>query len=174
MTIPYTYLIVFKPTGQKYYGCRYAINCNPNDLWKTYFTSSKEIKKLRETFGNDAFEFQIRQKFQTSEQAIKWEFKFLTRVNAARSPDWLNNHNGDGRINGGFLGKSHSLETKLKMSSSARGRKRPDLAEMNKLNPPNKGKKFTEEHKRKIGQSKRGKKRPDLSERNRLSAKKYQ
>jgi len=42
---PYTYLIKFLPTGQVYYGSSYANNkhkvSNPEQLWITYFTSSK-------------------------------------------------------------------------------------------------------------------------------------
>jgi len=40
-TIPYTYKLIFKPTGQYYYGVRYAKGCQPSDLWDKYFTSSK-------------------------------------------------------------------------------------------------------------------------------------
>ncbi len=49
--MPYTYLIKFKPTGQVYYGVKYASRCNPDDLWIIYFTSSKYIKQLIKTYG---------------------------------------------------------------------------------------------------------------------------
>ena len=50
---PYTYLLKFKPTGQVYYGVRFASNCHPNDFFIDYFTSSKIIKFLIENFGKE-------------------------------------------------------------------------------------------------------------------------
>ena len=41
---PYTYLIGWSKLDKWYYGCRYGINCHPDDFWKTYFTSSNGHK----------------------------------------------------------------------------------------------------------------------------------
>ena len=70
---PFTYLIKFKPTGQVYYGVRYARKCNPSQLWTTYFTTSKIIKQLIKEYGISEFEFQIRRVFNTKESAVLWE-----------------------------------------------------------------------------------------------------
>ena len=88
--IPYTYCITFKPTGQRYYGVRYAKDCHPDDLWKTYFTSSKEIKRLILLYGVSSFEYEVRRVFNTSVQARDWEAKVLTRLDAHKSSKWIN------------------------------------------------------------------------------------
>lgn len=91
---PFTYCLTFLPTGERYYGVRYAKDCHPSQLWTTYFTSSETIKALIEEYGEDSFTFEIRKTFVTREQACSWETKFLTKIDAANHPDWLNDHNG--------------------------------------------------------------------------------
>jgi hypothetical protein len=49
--IPYTYVIGWSSLQKYYYGVRYAKNCNPLDLWVSYFTSSKRVAHYREKFG---------------------------------------------------------------------------------------------------------------------------
>ena len=88
MTQPYTYRIQFIPTGEYYYGVRFAKNCNPSDLWAKYFTSSKKIKSLIKKFGKDSFSFEIRKIFKNSNSAILWEH----RVNI-RTKNWSNYFN---------------------------------------------------------------------------------
>lgn len=169
--VPFTYHIVCRLTGEHYYGSRYAKGCDPSDLWNTYFTSSRKVKKLLEQYGTQSFDVEVRRVFETREEAIRWEFRVLEKLNAAARPDWLNQHNGKGRVKSGFEGRVHSEATKQKQSEAAKGRKRPDLAERNKLNKPNLGRKFTEEHRQHISESSKGRKRPDLAERNRQRAK---
>ena len=53
----YTYLVVCKPTGEWYYGVRYA---GDDDLWIKYFTSSKHVKALISKYGKDSFHCEIR------------------------------------------------------------------------------------------------------------------
>ena len=112
--IPFTYLIYCKPTDQYYYGSRYCTGCNPDQLWTTYFTSSKVVKRLIEKYGTDAFIPRITRTFTTPEEALTWETRFLKRVNAVKSDKWLNFHAGDGKFRnkGGY---TLSEETKHKM-----------------------------------------------------------
>ena len=95
---PFTYCLTFLLTGQRYYGVRYANNkkemAHPSQLWTTYFTSSETIKALIEEYGEDSFTFEIRKTFKTREEALSWETKFLTKIDAAKHPEWLNGHNG--------------------------------------------------------------------------------
>lgn len=89
MNIPYTYLIGWKVENKWYYGVRYAKNCNPTDLWKTYFTSSKYVKEFRESFGEpDVIE--IRKTFNSSESALTWEHCVLKRLSVVSDPKWIN------------------------------------------------------------------------------------
>jgi hypothetical protein len=90
--IPYTYFIQWTKTGMKYYGVRYSKNCHPDDLWITYFTSSKYVKdyiikhgdpdlvEVRKTFCGDG----------RVQSARIWEYKVLKRINAVKRIDFLN------------------------------------------------------------------------------------
>jgi hypothetical protein len=99
MTIytPYTYLIGWSNMDKWYYGSRYAkkSNClyesgsHPDDLWKTYFTSSKIVKMFRDVYGEpDVIE--IRKTFLFAEDAINWEQKALRRIGAVEKSKFIN------------------------------------------------------------------------------------
>lgn len=55
-TTRYVYQLTHKPSGKVYIGCRYARGCHPDDLFKTYFTSSKAVNKLIKKDGVESFE----------------------------------------------------------------------------------------------------------------------
>lgn len=92
MSIYYTYLLKHIPTNTFYYGVRFAEGCHPDEFWKTYFTSSKKkIPELREQYGDDSFEFQIRRTFIDRQKAVDWESKVLRRMKVLKFPEiWLN------------------------------------------------------------------------------------
>ena len=116
MTVPYTYRIFCKPTQQYYYGVRFAKNCNPSDLFVSYFTSSKGVKKLLELHGKNVFDIEIRKTFNSKEKAISWE----RRVNrwTMRWSNYLNKHS-----NGNFI----LTDEERKKISIAAGNKCRDL-----------------------------------------------
>ena len=85
----YTYLIGWSKLDKWYYGVRYAKKSHPNDLWKTYFSSSKYVKEYRQQFGEpDVIE--IRKIFNTTNSAILWEEKVLKKMDVLNSKKWLN------------------------------------------------------------------------------------
>ena len=91
----YTYLLHHKPTNTWYYGVRWKnvrLELNPEqDLWKEYFTSSKQISLLRTLFGDESFEFEIRKTFDSAKKARDWEEKVLVRMKVLQKPDqWIN------------------------------------------------------------------------------------
>jgi hypothetical protein len=92
-TIPYTYKLIFKPTNQYYYGVKWAKGCNPNDLWVTYFSSSKHIHKLIKKYGLDSFIFKVTKTFDNKIDAVNHETSVLERVNAARNGKFINKAN---------------------------------------------------------------------------------
>jgi hypothetical protein len=92
MQIPYTYYIFHPATGSKYYGARYAKDCHPSDLWTKYFTSSKKIHALIKIYGKESFIVEVRKTFDTSDEALNWEEKVLTRLKVTKSDIWLNGH----------------------------------------------------------------------------------
>lgn len=89
MGAPYTYLIGWSKLNKWYYGVRFSKNCNPGEIWNTYFTSSKYVKKFREEQGEpDVVE--VRKTFENEHQARLWEHKVLKRLNAPKNDKWLN------------------------------------------------------------------------------------
>lgn len=122
MHIPYTYLIGWSNHNKYYYGVRFAKNCNPDDLWKTYFTSSDKVKKSRLEFGEPDI-VEVRKTFVDTKSARLWESKVLRKMNAVSDQRWLNQTDiTDKFYHEGPRGKFS--ETHLKnMSIARRGRK---------------------------------------------------
>lgn len=150
MTTPFTYSVKHIPSGKMYYGVRYADGCNPADLGTTYFTSSSVINQLLENEGKEVFEFKVRREFKTKQEAVSWESKFLTRVNAAESDIWFNKHNGDGKIinKGGYSLSEQTRKNQRKPKSPEHRQKLADhLKKVRKIQ------KWTDE--RRLAQSKK-------------------
>lgn len=59
---------------------RYAKGCNPNDLFKSYFTSSAKVRKLIEVDGVNSFQCEVRRIFLSIEDAIAWEHRVLRKI----------------------------------------------------------------------------------------------
>lgn len=89
MNQPYTYLIGWSKLDRWYYGVRYSINCNPNDLWNPYKTSSEIVKKFLEEHGEPDI-ITVRKIFADVDSAKIWEEKVLKRMHVVSSPKWLN------------------------------------------------------------------------------------
>ena len=90
----YTYYIFHIPTKKHYYGARWAKDSNPDDFWKSYFTSSKEVWKLLKEYGKESFRVKIRKVFNTGLEARLWEHKVLKKLKVSSKSDWLNKTNG--------------------------------------------------------------------------------
>lgn len=88
-TIPYTYLIGWPALNMWYYGVRYARDCNPVELWQTYFTSSSHVAKFVEEHGNPTH-IEIRKIFTEVSIAQLWEHRVLKRMNVITRTDFLN------------------------------------------------------------------------------------
>ncbi len=102
-----------------YYGCEWAEKsktANPQNLWTTYFTSSKDVHLFIEQYGKPDV-IKIHRTFNTAKEARYVETRFLNFYNAAQHPNWLNKHNADEN----FYTDTHSPETCLKISNSRRG-----------------------------------------------------
>jgi hypothetical protein len=141
ITTPYTYLLKHINSDKFYYGVRYAKGCSPNDFWNTYFTSSKHIKELINTYGKDSFVYEIRKTFEDKKKAIAWEHRVLKRINAVSRNDFINKtdniaicsdsarfmlgkfqtdkqKSAAAKTGKGNLGRKASDETKVKISMS--------------------------------------------------------
>ena len=83
----YTYLVTHSPSGKMYYGSRKS---ETFDLFKTYFTSSKLIKRLIKEDGIQSFKYELRRSFNSYESARKWETKFLTKIHCVTNTKFYN------------------------------------------------------------------------------------
>ena len=134
---PYTYLIGWSKLDKWYYGCQYGKKANPENLWNTYFTSSKSVKLFRKKHGDPDI-IQIRKIFLTKDETILWEHNVLLRLKVVSSERWLNKTDNkciDGSKSAGMSDEARkrlsvlktgvplAKETSLKMSSSQTGMK---------------------------------------------------
>ena len=170
---PYTYYIFHPLTNQHYYGVRYAKNCHPDDLWKTYFTSSKKVKQLIIQYGIESFTVEVRKVFSNLEDALSWEEKVLRRLKVLDRSNWLNESIGGKYFRNikrsDIARKKHSEKTKgrplteshkIAISKASKGKKMPprtpeQIAMYKDLAAKRRGVKrvFTEEHKRNISKA---------------------
>lgn len=133
--IPYTYLIGWSAQNRYYYGARWSRDCDPKDLWTSYFTSSKHVKEFRKKHGEPDI-IQVRQVFSSVDKCRLYESKVLRRLNVIHEDKWLNKN-----INGYFLPYGpQSPEHLAKRKAALLGR--PGLA---KERNPFYGKKHTPE-----------------------------
>lgn len=106
---PFTYYISWSKLNLHYYGVRYAIGCDPSELWTKYFSSSTYVKRLRKNYGEPDI-IQVRKTFTSSKNARKWESTVIRRIRALNKMHWLNCANQsirviknfDGYLSGGF------------------------------------------------------------------------
>jgi hypothetical protein len=126
----YTYLLGWSKIGMWYYGARWALSCSPDDLWTTYFTSSKYVLDFREKHG-DPDVIQIRRVFEDSKKAQAWENKVIRRLKCASRTDFLNKNYGSKgwnpndpeirkRISKRLLGRPLRKEHKEKISQTSK------------------------------------------------------
>jgi hypothetical protein len=190
--IPYTYLIGWSKHQKYYYGARWAKNCNPSDLWKTYFTSSKKVFEFRKEYGDPDI-IQIRKTFATKDQVRLWEHKVLRRIGVKNNEKWLNITQSlgvDYEVHP-LLGRLRSRETKTKISKSLIGKKDKEetrkkkseiaksrIGEKNGMfgkvgdKHPRYEKKHTEESKKIMSEKKRGKNHPNYGKKRHEHSKK--
>lgn len=125
MNVPYTYLLVFThpktSTKEYYYGVQYGQRAHPDNLWSTYFSSSKAVKYRVSRYGKDSFHFEVRRVFDCPLKARIWEERVLRRLGVVLKKEWLNRNDsiapptGSGQDNP-FYGLKHTSQSKEKMS----------------------------------------------------------
>lgn len=92
---PYFYIIQHINSGKYYAGVKYSKNAIPDQLLKSngYQTSSNVVKKIIIEEGLDSFVIRKIKVFETGEEALDYESRFLRRVNAAFNDNFLNRSN---------------------------------------------------------------------------------
>lgn len=169
----YVYLVIHIPTGKFYYGSRYKhieYNLTPEeDLWKKYFTSSKEIKSLLKESPSTDFETKIL--FTTNDHDLCFDYEQNIIKSNIENPLCLNKRYFDSskgsrvfRIYGKTLsskGKPKSDETKARMSKPKSLDHRENIRKAQLANGGNGPATHTEETKNKIRESLKLKPRPE-------------
>jgi hypothetical protein len=107
----YTYLIGWKEKNVWYYGVRYKQGCKLEDLFSTYFTSSKYVHEAMRSWGLPDH-IQIRRKFNNIKKALIWEQKVLRRLNIVSDDKnkWLNKNIGGAILFDDEIRKKMSLK----------------------------------------------------------------
>lgn len=115
--LEYFYIVKNIHSGLLYAGSKYSKRSysHPDQLFNAnhpypYFTSCK-------TINNDIQSYEIvKVKSFITGGAHEYETRFLKRIKARKNKLWINSHENDGLIKNNWQGKTHSLETKLKIS----------------------------------------------------------
>jgi hypothetical protein len=146
----YTYLIGWSKHDKFYYGARWAKDCSPDDLWNTYFTSSKHVKAFRKEHGEPDI-IQVRTVFNDANKCKLHERKALEKLNVLKSDKWLNKN-----INGMFLPTGPMSEEHIanrvasfKRTMQGRGTRtgtKHTSESIEKMRKAHAGKTLTEEH----------------------------
>lgn len=130
---PFTYRIAWSNKNLHYYGVRYAKTAHPDELWNTYFTSSRVVARLRKNFGEPDI-IEVRKTFDSKRDAIEWEFKVLSRLKVNLSEHWVNQCvspgiNSDKPWNKGLFGLKTNYPKHRKSSGPITDEKRQKLKE---------------------------------------------
>lgn len=124
----YTYLIEFNKESKViyYYGVRYAnvkLGLSPiDDLFKKYFTSSKQVKILLDA-GISPHRIVIHKTFDNHKEACDYECALLERIGASNRTDFLNqvsHFNNAVPYSGSNVGRILSEETKQKIGEASK------------------------------------------------------
>jgi hypothetical protein len=106
---PYVYLLKDLETGKRYFGCRFAVGCDPSDLGVSYFTSSSTVAPL---FSADPARFEKKiLAVGSTDYVIELEKKLIDEHCAVLSDEFYNRTSGravhpDDRLAGAF--KEHA------------------------------------------------------------------
>lgn len=117
----YTYLVGWSKHNLWYYGRRTSSKCHPTDLWSTYFTSSKEIKRIRPIIGEPDV-VQVRRTFASVQECIQWEIKVIRRMKSSKRDNWLNKSHGQSGVGYKPRGSKEKQSTREKKSQYQTGR----------------------------------------------------
>lgn len=155
--LPYTYLIGWSKLDRWYYGCQYGNSkyrlAHPDNLWSIYHTSSRDVARYRELYGEpDVIE--IRRTFISKEKCVLWERAVLNFFNVANNERWLNRHNGSGTVSKYGPGKKWSAKTREKIMATFTPERRAKASEYAKTRM------FSEEHKKNMSIALTGRKMP--------------
>lgn len=123
MNKPYFYIIKHIPSQRYYAGCKYNKKANSVNFMTTngYQTTSNVVRMLiRQGSIEDFMTLKIRH-FNTAGEVLRYEARFLAKVNAATNASFLNKHNGGTNFvnNGGYKLTERTKQKMRKPKSQA-------------------------------------------------------
>jgi len=121
MRKPYFYIIKHIPSQKYYAGCKINSRANSSDFMteRGYQTTSQVIKEIIQRDGLNSFEIVKIKHFEIPDDALNYEMKFLTKVNAAENARFYNRHNGGKNfVNKGGYKLSESTKQKMRKPKS--------------------------------------------------------
>jgi hypothetical protein len=134
MIAAYVYTITNKITGEFYHGYRYrnqTLGINPNDdLWVTYFTSSRRIKNDIKKYGKTAFSATII--YENSDSIKCWQQEQIAIKKDWGNPLLLNGKYHDPESNIEIFRRVNILTESSRQKMSAAGKGRPKSEEHKK------------------------------------------
>ena len=93
---PYIYFLMWESSYAGppiwYIGSQHGKGCHPDNLWKTYFTSSEYVERQRKVFGEPSKIYTIECTDYEGQAGVMEEL-FLTKVNAEGNTHFLNASN---------------------------------------------------------------------------------
>jgi hypothetical protein len=128
----YTYLIGWSNFNKFYYGVRFSKNCRPEDLWTSYFTSSKHVKSFANQYGDPDI-IEIRKKFNDANKARLWEEKVLIKMKVLENDLWINKTNNKS-IDPKCAAKGPKSQIGIKRSEETKKKLRGPKTDQHKLN----------------------------------------
>ena len=146
----YTYLIGWSKHDKFYYGARWAKDCSPDDLWNTYFTSSKHVKAFRKEHGEPDV-IQVRKVFSDADKCKLHERKALEKLDVLNNDKWLNKNINGMFLPAGPMSEEHIANRVASFKETMQGRgtrtgTKHTLESIEKMRKAHTGKTFTEEH----------------------------
>ena len=131
--MPYTYLIGWTCINKWYYGSEYKNSrcgvAHPDNLWVSYFSSSKLVRKMRDQYGEPDV-IKVRKIFTDADKTTTWESKVLQKMKVVNDDKWINMQCGDGKFRRSAGPYVISEQTREKLRKP-RGKRTP---EQNKKN----------------------------------------
>lgn len=146
----YVYLILNKVNGKTYVGQRKSSKEWNND---SYMGSGKLLKLAKKKHGIENFEKFLIQYCYSKEETDKAEKFWIAEYRSRGKAEY---NIADGGQGGGFKGKHHSEETKIKISEQCKETFKSEIVKQ-KLSKSHKGKCFSDEHKLNLSESLKGK-----------------
>ena len=141
---PYTYLIGWTSIDRWYYGIQYGKNCHPDNLWVSYFTSSKVVAKYRKLYGEPDI-IKVKRLFNTEDEARLFEHNILKRLKVKQNKRWLNQAVPGMGWNQDFRTEEWCKSISEKMKGIPKSSEHAE-----NISKARKGMKFSDEHKENI------------------------